>query len=164
MVSKVGVLFGPSQNDHALLILYFGPFSSGRTLIFALGARRPLVEEDLYEPTENNRVRQVAQRLESAWEKESLKKVPSFGRAIFRANSNWLWFHLTVQVALLIIRLSLPILLGYFIDWFGEKESVPLIYDRDLDGYIWAAMYAALNLLYAFFPASYFHNTMVQGS
>ena len=41
---------------------------------------------------------------------------------------------------------------------------MPLIHDRDLDGYIWAGLYAALNLLYAFFPASYFHETMTQGN
>lgn len=36
--------------------------------------------------------------------------------------------------------------------------------DRDLDGYIWAGLYAAFNLLYAFFPASYFHQTMIHGN
>ena len=117
--------------------------------LFKLGASRPLVEEDLHEPSEPDRALTVCPRLEAAWENELRKADPSFGRAIWQANRLWACFHLSFQVFLLLIRLSLPILLGYFIDWFGDKDSVPLIYDRDLDGYIWAALYAALNLIYA---------------
>ena len=83
---------------------------------------------------------------------------------MLKANKSVVLYHAAFQTLLLLFRLALPIVLGYFIDWFGDKESVPLMYDRDMDGYLWAGIYTFLTLCYGFFPASYFHTTMVQGN
>ena len=47
--------------------------------LFALGSSRPLVEEDLWEPTLNNRATVVSERTEKVWNEQLSKQSPSQG-------------------------------------------------------------------------------------
>ena len=47
--------------------------------LFSLGSSRPLVEEDLWEPTPNNRATVVCERTEETWNQQLSKKSPSQG-------------------------------------------------------------------------------------
>ena len=66
---------------------------------------------------------------------------------------------------MLTARLSLPIVLGIFIDWFSDplSETIPKLINPDVDGYIWAALFSAISFIYGLTMAPTFHLQMVQG-
>ena len=81
------------------------------------------------------------------------------------ANKQWIWQQIILQSLMLTARLSLPIVLGIFIDWFSDplSETIPKLINPDVDGYIWAALFSAISFIYGLTMAPTFHLQMVQG-
>ena len=66
---------------------------------------------------------------------------------------------------MLTARLSLPIVMGIFIDWFSDplSQTIPKLINPEVDGYIWAALFSSISFIYGLTMAPAFHLQMVQG-
>lgn len=74
-VSNLKLKENPKVNSNLISRLSFHYLNS----LFALGSSRPLVEEDLWEPTPNNQATVVSERTEKAWNEQLSKQSPSQG-------------------------------------------------------------------------------------
>ena len=107
------------------------------------------------------------------------------------ANKHWLLQQFFLQHFLLTCRLALPIVLGYFIDWFSDplrkvfklmltsdwliapsamvslethlSEDLPKIMIPEVDGYIWAGLFSFISFAFGMTMSPHFHLQMVQG-
>ena len=87
-----------------------------------------MAEEDLWEPTPNNRASVISRQVEIEWNNQLEKlKQPSgksetenvsFGWALIRANKKWILQQIVLQLILLSLRFSIPIVLG---SWLTDK-------------------------------------------
>ena len=78
-ISSLKLKENPKINSNLLSRLSFHYLNP----LFALGSSRPLVEEDLWEPTPNNRATVVCERTEKAWKEQLSKQSPSQGSPVF---------------------------------------------------------------------------------
>ena len=74
-VSSLKLKENPKANSNLISRLSFHYLNP----LFALGSTRPLVEEDLWEPTPNNRAKIVCERTEKTWTEQLSKQSPSQG-------------------------------------------------------------------------------------
>ena len=141
-VSNLKLKENPKVNSNLLSRLTFHYLNP----LLSLGSSRPLVEEDLWEPTLNNRAALICLPAEKTWKDQLKKKSPSFAWALITANNHWILQHVVLQCILVGMRILMPILLGYFIDWFSDPNSdeLPKIMNPDVDGYLWATFYSIL--------------------
>ena len=141
-VSNLKLKENPKVNSNLLSRLTFHYLNP----LLSLGSSRPLVEEDLWEPTPNNRAALICQPAEKTWKEQLKKKSPSFAWALITANKHWILQQVILQCLLVGMRILMPIMLGYFIDWFSDPNSdeLPKIMNPDVDGYLWATFYSIL--------------------
>ena len=131
----------------------------------SLGSRRPIIEEDLWEPTPENKAATICEQIEKTWNDQLKRKSPSFGLALFHANKNCIGQLMIYQCLIVLLQFSVPIVMGYFIDWFSDPQSdeLPKIMTFDVDGYIWAALLSFLSFLCAFQHYPFFQYQRVKG-
>ena len=133
---------------------------------FSLGSSRPITEEDLWKPAPENQAATFCKAVEKAWNNELKTKSPSIGRAFFNANKHWILQIIVYQCSMFLLQFSVPIVMGYFIDWFSDPQNdeLPKIVNFDVDGYIWAALFSFLSFLCAFQHYPFYQYQQVKGS
>ena len=131
-----------------------------------MGSDRPIIEEDLWEPAPENQAATFCKAVEKAWNNELKTKSPSIGRAFFNSNRHWILQLIVYQCSMFVLQFSVPIVMGYFIDWFSDPENneLPKILNFDADGYIWAALLSFLSFLCAFQQYPFYQYQRVKGS